>query len=410
MSARLVYPADALAWVGEQIDRELAKLVLAELRDAPELIACRLRPGTSKAPDARSIPSETWTDWQLAWDRFDLGRVSGVDLVFGQAAGRSRDVPTMLTLDSVDAALDLLEHSGVTSPRDRVTRARGIAARLSEAGSTFTSAALKKVCGGSDRDAEAAISAVRWLHANPDLSAMTMRQLPIPDVDTKWLGTHAAVVRELTSRDVRAETRPRLSVVHLTYLDPAYRATGSRRHDAWTAEDAHELAYQPRVVLVVENRDPRLWFPELEAAVVVEGEGKAVAASLPDIPWIASAERVVYWGDIDVDGFEILDGFRREMRARGVEVESLLMDAVALDEYAALGVNHDKDGNPLDPSKKALAMLTRAERDAYARVATAGKVPFRRIEQERISGADVQRALAALCAAPIPNRSETAPG
>ena len=138
---------------------------------------------------------------------------------------------------------------------------------------------------------------------------------------------------------MRDEVRPRLAVVHLTYVDPGYLATGGRRHDAWTTGDVHDIAYSPRTVLVVENRDSRLWFPPLEDALVVEGGGRAAAALLVGIPWIRRAENIVYWGDIDSDG-------------------------LSADESAA-----------------------------YHAVATAGPAPFRRIEQERIPGEDARAAM-----------------
>ncbi|MBD3943847.1 hypothetical protein IF188_19315 [Microbacterium sp. NEAU-LLC] len=240
MSARLVYPAEAVAWLAAQIDRELATLVWAESQGVPQPITCPLRPGTSKSP--RTISAEAWTDWQLAWDRVDLEGLAGVYLDHMPVAGRSRDVPTKLTVGSLDAGVRLLARWGHASRDELVARMRGIAARLRDAGVAVTAPVLKRVCDMSDRDVDAAVSAVQWLRDHRDLSTMTIRQLPIPDVDTKWLEGHAALVELLTSRDVRAETRPRLSAVHLTYLDPAYRATGARRHDAWTAGDSHPLA------------------------------------------------------------------------------------------------------------------------------------------------------------------------
>jgi hypothetical protein len=55
----------------------------------------------------------------------------------------------------------------------------------------------------------------------------------------------------------------------------------------------HDIAYRPRVVLVVENRDSRLWFPPVSETIVVEGGGRAAAALLANVPWIRSAEHVV---------------------------------------------------------------------------------------------------------------------
>jgi hypothetical protein len=169
----------------------------------------------------------------------------------------------------------------------------------------------------SDIDARVLTKAVGWLAEHPDLSGSTARQVDAPEMHSKWLEHHGGVLREVTGRDLRAELRPRLAVVHLTYVDPEYLATGARRHDAWTTGDAHDLPYSPRTVLVVENRDSRLWFPAVEGALVVEGGGKAAASLLADVPWVRQAENVVYWGDIDADGFAILDQFRRVLAAPG---------------------------------------------------------------------------------------------
>jgi hypothetical protein len=78
---------------------------------------------------------------------------------------------------------------------------------------------------------------------------------------TKWLDTHGALLRDVAGRDVRNEVRSPSAVLHLTYVDPEHAATSRRRHDAWTTGDTHDIAYRPRIVLVVENRDSRLWFP-----------------------------------------------------------------------------------------------------------------------------------------------------
>jgi len=403
MSARLLGPAELVSALTDSVERSWAARVCAEVLGQPQSpIVCQLRPGTSTAAGVRAIPVEAWTEWGIGWTRTDVSDLTDVHVRRDRlvVAGHPRLVPTTITIDTFDAALTLIAMIDDASAPPAIARARSVAARLHDAGAVLTSSILKAVCKLEDRDVDAVVSTVRWLGAHRDLSFMTIRQLPIPLVDTKWLTGHATLIQRLTARDVIGETRPRLSVVHVTYLDPAYLAGGGRRHDAWTSGDTHGLAYPPRTVLVVENRDPRLWFPELDSAVVVEGGGKAAAASLREIPWLVGAERVVYWGDIDIDGFEILNAFRDEMRARGVGVDSILMDAVSLDRYAWLGVNHDKEGRPLGPSKRRLGALTPTEREAFERVATAGPARFRRIEQERIPEADAWSALTALCASP----------
>ena len=90
---------------------------------------------------------------------------------------------------------------------------------------------------------------------------------------------------------------------------------------------------------------------------------------------------MIYWGDIDAHGFEILDGFR----AAGVPVASILMDLATYTEYARFGTKHDANGNVLTAgSRKALPHLTFDERAAYELLTDPGWGGVRRIEQERI--------------------------
>nr|BFE29820.1 hypothetical protein GCM10010200_020710 [Actinomadura rugatobispora] len=254
-------------------------------------------------------------------------------------------------------------------------------------------------------------SAVTWLRRHPDAGAWTARQLPVPGMHTKWLDTHGALLRDVAGRDVRDEVRPRPAVLHLTYVDPGHAASGRRRHDAWTTGDTHDIAYRPRIVLVVENRDSRLWFPPVRDTIVVEGGGKAAGTLLANVPWIRAAEHVAYWGDIDADGYAILDRFRAALAEPGPDeappkpVTSILMDATDLHRYARHGVNHDKAGRPIKPSPVILPHLTEAETTAYDTIATAGPTPFRRIEQEAIPLAHAATRLLDVCM-----RSPSSPG
>jgi hypothetical protein len=287
-------------------------------------------------------------------------------------------------------AIELLGGKGFSVD---VARARRIADRLRDANAVLTPATLRAAYRLADFDVDVVVDAVAWLHDHQDLGEWTTRQLAVPGMHSKWLGTHGTLIDSLIGRNIKEEARPRLSVVHFTYTDPSYLASGARRHDAWTTGDNHVPAYQPRNVLIVENRDCRLWFPHMPDTIVVEGGGKAAAAILSQIDWILKAEQLVYWGDIDSDGFAILDNLRAELAPRGVRVDSILMDEAARTRYAHLGVNRDKRGDRLKPSTLRLPQLTSDEAECYAGVATAGTVRFRRIEQERMAMSDAETAL-----------------
>lgn len=387
MSPRLLSPADAAALVAKRLEASWAERVCAELAGEEQPpIECRLRPGVDGSAAVERLGYDGWNRWREAWSGVDLNGVSGVRLVGHDIAvrGVASHQPLSLQIESLEAGLAALPRLGGSSLTVDIGRARRIAARLREVGATVTASSLRAAYRLPDADVGVAVDAVGWLREHSDLTGWTTRQLPVPGMHTKWLAGHGALVRDLVGRDLRAETRPRLSVVHLTYVDPDYLAHGRRRHDAWTTGDKHDLAYRPRTVLVVENRDCRLWFPNTPGTVVVEGAGKAAAAALSGIEWVTGAEHLVYWGDIDCDGFAILNHLRAELTPRSVSVDSILMDHVTHARYAHLGVNRDKNGELLKPSSLRLPHLTEEETACYASVATAGEVTFRRIEQERI--------------------------
>ncbi|WP_242909238.1 Wadjet anti-phage system protein JetD domain-containing protein [Actinomadura terrae] len=376
MTPRLITPSEAIELLRRKVDKNWPQAIC----DGTTEFSVPLRPNVSSGAAAVKFGRE-WTDWHMSWRDF-AARHGTVEIVQRQLSiqGLAASYPAALVAD-LDTAVTLLP-----APPVDVPRARALASSLRAADATLTPSTLRAVYNLEPADTEVLLTALTWLRSHPDASAWTARQLPIPGMHTKWLETHGTLLHKLTGRDVRAEVRPRLAVLHLTYIDPDYLASGRRRHDAWTTGDTHELAYRPRLVLVVENRDCRLWFPPLPGTIVVEGNGKAAASLLADVPWLRAADHVVYWGDMDADGYAILNAFRAAL-AGGTPpkpVASILMDDTDLHRYADQGVNHDKSGHALGPSETNLPHLTEAEQTAYAFITTKGPPPFRRIEQEAI--------------------------
>ena len=60
----------------------------------------------------------------------------------------------------------------------------------------------------------------------------------------------------------------------------------------------------------------------LAGGIVVEGNGNASTGLLPQVPWVKEAETLIYWGDIDQKGFEIVHGLRSRMR----QLRTVLID------------------------------------------------------------------------------------
>lgn len=236
--------------------------------------------------------------------------------------------------------------------------------------------------GASDADFELVCAAAQWFERH-DARGYTAREVPLEGFHAKWLDVagHRQMVCVLAGlSSLELKERPRL--VRFRYLDPAYLASGARAHDAWLEGDACVLPYRPRLVVICENRDSALWFPKVEGGIAVQGDGMAGTATLAGIDWIVRAEHVLYWGDIDVHGLQILAAYRE----RGLDVRSILMDAATYRAFERFGTMVDKHGRPLQPKADAqpLPGLTADENALYLELCSPDHVGPRRIEQERI--------------------------
>lgn len=386
MSPRLVGPEAAVSAAIDRVAGAAADLaVLARTGKSP-LVTVVLRPGIQTYADAERNDPGRWYEWISAWRATNLDEFEGITIDADEVSVRGVPTPSprYLSIASVAGLNALLEGHGHMTVVAQIERLLRICELLTSAHVNVTSSTLRSVSRITDDEIQILVEAILWFGEHPDIGRWSARQVPVPRMDSKWLSRRGALLKKLIGRDVVAELRPRPAVVHVTYLDPAYRRTGGRVHDAWTTGDAHSLAYQPKNVIVVENRESRVWFPEMEHTIAIEGEGKAAATLTGSIEWLLSAENIFYWGDIDSDGFAILDRFRAEIESHGREVHSILMDRSAFAKYHHLGTDTDQRGMKLKPSSSILKMLTPDENACYSAIATAGEVEVRRIEQERI--------------------------
>jgi hypothetical protein len=238
------------------------------------------------------------------------------------------------------------------------------------------------------------LSVVRYLreHPRPNLFA---RELPIP-VDTKFVERHRSLLREwldliLPPHSVRADeehferryglryAEPHL---HVRLLDPdLQRELGFPCPEfSLPLDTLARLPTRPGAVLVVENRVNLLTLPTLPRTLGLGALGRGVTL-LRYLPWLGSVP-VAYWGDLDIQGFEILSS----LRAIFPQTRSILMDETALDRRRGLCTPGNAPGAPRLPH------LTEAERAAYDRC----RNECLRLEQERLPTEDVAAAIARL--------------
>lgn len=253
----------------------------------------------------------------------------------------------------------------------------------------------------SDTDFTLAIQAARFF-ATHDVSGMTPRQVPLAGFSAKWLDqTHAkrrGAICTLCGKDsLGLSERP--VELRMRWLDPADADKPEMMVTTpWQPGSERDICY----VIIVENKDTYLGMPAIRDGLCVWGAGRAIEASISLLPWLGtSGERgrethVVYWGDMDADGLEILDAVRQA----GVRCRSLFMDAEAYRSYSWFGTNLKPEGTPIATREpKATPMLYPSERELYQMVCGAdpsSRPDHLRVEQERIPLADAVNALRSL--------------
>lgn len=364
--------------------------VLEQVEDRLRRTWHRVVTGADWAPDFRLGTSglsgtrlvEAWPQTHresLRWQEWASHAGEGVELVTRPVSlhRTSQALPATLRVSTVDAAARLVGGDWLARlARARVRRdvlATEFPAHEEPAGM------LRDTDSWSDVDFELLCRTAAWFVEHPT-SGLTARQVPVEGMGTKWLGARMNVVRRLAGVADLGLVPGRPPRVQVTYLDPTHRASGGRRHDLATVGDVDLLAYQPRLVLISENRDTAQLFPPVDGGIAIEGN-ETPRSALAELPWIRDADRVWYWGDMDTDGLEILHGFREA----GLAVRSLFMDLAAYLRWERYGVDHDHRGKPLAPKPpRELPRLEPGERELYLALCTASWTRHRRIEQERI--------------------------
>lgn len=291
-------------------------------------------------------------------------------------SGTTQSLPTHVGLPDLDAAARLAEAGWPL----RLQRARRRWQRLQERfGPAATAKELRYTDQLDDPTFETLLTAAEWFQRN-DATGMTPRQVPLPGVHGKWLNQHHACLQALSGKpSLGLTSRP--SRVLFRYLDPQHVAAGGRRYDSHTLGDASDIAYRPEIVVICENKDTALLFPDLQGGVSIFGNGDAASRQLPQLPWLAEVPVIYYWGDIDADGFECL----HSLRAAGIRADSVLMDWATYETYEPYGSWTGPDDKPLTGTGgRELTNLTSSEANLYHRLVDPAWTRVRRIEQERI--------------------------
>lgn len=322
-------------------------------------------------------------DWVTSWRHWSVQTL--VTWESRRWNSGNQELPMRLVIQSADELAALLGHLSKWAEARR--RCESL---VTEFPQFAASKALVRQCDkafleSSRDDFERLLRLLRWLRQNPT-SMLYLRQLPVEDVDTKWVEARAGLVCDLAIQLFGAIPGTPLHTVCGLRLEPArlrMRVLCPRLRNELRGlcdieapiGEIDALQLEPTTFLVVENRNTGVALPDLPGAVAFMRLGLAVD-QLGCITWLHRVPRQLYWGDIDTHGFIAL----ARARMRFPRMESLLMDEGTLLSHRSLCVEEPTPSRVERPEA-----LTDSELQVYEGLRTGRWGPKVRLEQERIA-------------------------
>lgn len=216
-----------------------------------------------------------------------------------------------------------------------------------------------------------------------DLSGYYLRNLPIP-VHTKFIETNKYVItsllqylkptrynKESPTFDAALGIKQKPYLFTLRWLDPeiAERDFQGIEVCALSADELCKRNWKPVSIWVVENETALYMLPEIKGGLAICSKGKALYL-LKDVPLFISTP-LYYWGDLDEDGFMMLNDFRKIYP----HVKSCFMDITTIRSHIEF-----LDIQPRFYRKETLSLLTNDEEAAFNLLVQKNG----RLEQEKI--------------------------
>lgn len=179
----------------------------------------------------------------------------------------------------------------------------------------------------------------RWFIDNDCPDEFYIRQLPIP-VHTKLIENNQSVLSSLLDYLIPEkivpfekifEKRYRLKfpqpLVRIRFLDSSSPLIPRISDISLPLNEFRSLKIPASTVFITENIMNFLIFPTVTDSIMIWGAGFAVE-NLNNVSWLTD-KRIIYWGDIDNHGLQILSQLRYYLP----HAESLMMDRQTLDDH-----------------------------------------------------------------------------
>ncbi|GJQ60964.1 MAG: hypothetical protein SCALA702_00170 [Melioribacteraceae bacterium] len=190
---------------------------------------------------------------------------------------------------------------------------------------------------------ESILKVCQYFRQNPNPN-LYIRELPI-NIHTKFIERNQSVIKDLLDilipEHINKEEKQFEKRFNLKYAEPQVRFRILDREISrkffWGIDDVaipksqfEALDLPVEKVIVSENKTTFytiLTLPKLEKAIAIFGSGFSVS-NLKDVSWLEDKE-LLYWGDIDVQGFEILSQFRGYFP----QTKSIFMDRHTFEKF-----------------------------------------------------------------------------
>lgn len=330
----------------------------------------------------KSSLSEFEKEIQLILSQSKEKKGFGYTLEFQQLKTKHLGTQHLPTLIFFDTEEDFLQFLGKVK---EVALFRQSSTKITEAFPQLTDWIIKhptKVIA-NEAEWENILKVCQYFNQNPEPN-LYVRELPIK-VHTKFLEQNQSVIRELLdiliSEYINIDEKLFEKRFNLKYAEPQIRfkvldkeiaqAFFSGIDDLAIPVSQFEILDLPvEKVIVMENKTTfytALTLPKMSRSIALFGSGFSVY-NLKNVLWFKNKE-LVYWGDIDVQGFEILSQFRSYFP----HSKSVLMDKQTFDTFF-----ENDNGTPTNISTK--LNLTNNEQELYETL----KKNNWRLEQEKI--------------------------
>lgn len=211
-----------------------------------------------------------------------------------------------------------------------------------------------------------------------------LRQLPI-EIHTKFIEENNALIQSLLDflipDHIRSITQKRFveryflkydePLVRIRMLDTDLTCFGNFSDISIPLSDFEKLDIPAKNVLITENKMNFLTLPTVPSTVAVWSGGGFNVSYLKNVHWLTE-KHILYWGDIDEHGFQIL----HQLRSYYPSTQSIMMDCKTFEYFSEFAVTGSRN------KSERLSLLNNEEHNLFEKLK---QIDNNRLEQEKIS-------------------------